>query len=307
MRESIFWEEGSHNIIDTIGIARHDVFSFPLHLHPRTEFFSILSGEMRLLTGKTILMREGDAVLISPLVIHGYETDGPVSFCSLVFEDSLFPDIDNMEEFSSGSFCYLFGTREAFPDGELDDVVKGILHYYKDKSHRSIIMLYCRLLLTMILDHIYSPESVGKLYITDDKDLISQITEDKGNITNTILPYIQAHYKEKISLNDLAESIKSNRYSVSRALSKGFGTSFYDLVNRYRIQEACSLLRKTTVSILEVSQRVGYDTVSTFNRNFSKYVGKTPHEYRKEIMDASRMNSEPEKNGSLTSPKNVYP
>jgi len=307
MKESIIWENLTNNFISTGDSIQYENFSFPLHIHPCTEFFTILSGEMKLLTGKTILMREGDAVLISPLVIHGYESDGPVRFCSMVFEDSVFPGIENMEKFSSGSFCYLFRISDSFPDGELDDVIKGISHYNKEKIRPNILMLYCRLLLTMVLDHIYSPESMGKLYVTDDKVLISQIIEDNNNITNTILPYIRAHYKEKISLNDLAQSINSNRYTVSRTLSKSFGTSFSDLVNRYRIQEACSLLRKTTASILEISLRVGYDTISTFNRNFNKYVGKTPHEYRIEIMDANRMNDEPEWNESLTRAQNAYP
>ena len=83
-----------------------------------------------------------------------------------------------------------------------------------------------------------------------------------------------------MTLNDIARTINSNRYSVSRALNGYLGTTLSEIVNRYRIQEACSLLRKTSDSIQKISERVGYDTVSTFNRNFIRYIGKTPSEFR---------------------------
>ena len=118
------------------------------------------------------------------------------------------------------------------------------------------------------------------MIVTDDKDLVSQIPRDERSITAAILPYIQAHYREKVTLNDIARTINSNRYSVSRALNGYLGTTLSEIVNRYRIQEACSLLRKTSDSIQKISERVGYDTVSTFNRNFIRYIGKTPSEFR---------------------------
>ena len=279
MSDAIFLEEFSQTVVDTQGIQHFDEFSFPLHLHPQTEFFLILSGEMWLLTGKKILMRAGDAVFISPLVVHGYESNSPVSFCSMVFEDPLFTEIKNMEEFSAGSYIFMFGTKAAFPEGELEEAFRAVIRY-KERNHIPFLKMYCRVLLTLVLDYAFSDEGKQEMIVTDDKDLVSQIAHDERSITAAILPYIQTHYREIITLNDLARVSNSNRYSISRALNGNLGTTLSEIVNRYRIQEACSLLRKTSDSIQKISERVGYDTVSTFNRNFIRYIGKTPTEFR---------------------------
>ena len=47
-----------------------------------------------------------------------------------------------------------------------------------------------------------------------------------------------------------------------------------------RIQMATTLLRETTLSILEVSQAVGYDSLSSFNRHFKQHLDLAPREWR---------------------------
>ena len=279
MHESIFFEELSQTVVDTKGVQQFDDFSFPLHLHSQPEFFMILSGEMQLLSVKKILLRAGDAVLISPLVIHGYESNGPVSFCSMVFEDSLFSDIKNMEEFTSGSYISMFGTKAVFPGGELDDAFCGVLRY-RERNHLELLRLYCRILLTLVLEYSFSDAGRQEMITTDDKDLVSQFMQGGQNGASAVQAYIQAHYREKITLNDLARAINSNRYTVSRSLNDHFHATLSEIVNRYRIQEACSLLRRTSDSIQKIAERVGYDTVSTFNRNFLRYMEETPREFR---------------------------
>ena len=55
---------------------------------------------------------------------------------------------------------------------------------------------------------------------------------------------------------------------------------FNDYINSLRVSNACKLLRKTDLSITEISERVGFNTLRTFNRAFSKQMGMTPREYR---------------------------
>lgn len=280
MQNPVLYEEFSQNIVYTKGEQRYDSFSYPYHLHPRTEFFMLLSGEMTLLTEENIRMREGDAVLISPLVIHGYRSEGPVSFCFMVFEDPVFSDVQNMEAFGSGSCVLIFNTAEAFPDGELDEIAgRVILHRRQD--HGALLTLYCRILLTLALDLAFSADDRPKLLIRTDRKPFSLAAPDPHSIAAAVLPYIQMHYREKITLSEMSRIIRSNEYTVSRALNRDLHASFSEIVNRYRIQEACALLRKTNDSVQKIAERVGYETVSTFNRNFLKYAGTTPRRYRR--------------------------
>lgn len=53
-----------------------------------------------------------------------------------------------------------------------------------------------------------------------------------------------------------------------------------DYVNFVRIRKACDLIRKTSMSMQDISLEIGYDTISTFNRNFRKLTGTTPYKWK---------------------------
>ena len=53
-----------------------------------------------------------------------------------------------------------------------------------------------------------------------------------------------------------------------------------DYVNMIRIQMACELIRKTNRSMGDIAIKCGYDTISTFNRNFKKITGLTPYQLK---------------------------
>ena len=59
------------------------------------------------------------------------------------------------------------------------------------------------------------------------------------------------------------------------------GTSFIDYLNEYRLTMASRLLLSSESSILAVSEEVGFDNLSYFNRTFKRHFGTTPSAYRK--------------------------
>ena len=253
MRDPIFFEELDRTVVDTNGVQRHNTFSYPYHLHPHTEFFVILEGEMTLLAGEEHVLKAGDAVLISPLVIHGYRSDGTVTFCSMVFEDPLFFDVPRMEEFGAGSCICFLDTERAFPDGELKDVLRAVLRY-RQRNHRLLLTLYCRILLTLVLECAYAGDGRCRLTSAGGRDPVEQVVNDERSISAAVLPYIRAHYREKITLNDLARTLRSNRYTVSRLLNESFDgitinrseiyREFTEVYAEYREQEAHEALEK---------------------------------------------------------------
>ena len=53
-----------------------------------------------------------------------------------------------------------------------------------------------------------------------------------------------------------------------------------EYVNLVRIQAACELLKKTNDSMEDVAQTVGFETTSTFNRNFKRIIGSSPYQWK---------------------------
>lgn len=85
----------------------------------------------------------------------------------------------------------------------------------------------------------------------------------------------------KLSIQDVSSAIGTNRTYLSAYLNSELKVSFYDYVNSLRIKEACSVINenKEKISMQEVSDRSGFNSISTFNRSFTKYVGMTPSQY----------------------------
>ena len=63
-------------------------------------------------------------------------------------------------------------------------------------------------------------------------------------------------------------------------MSNKLHIGFNDYINSLRVSNACKHLLKTDLSITEISEIVGFNTLRTFNRAFVKQMGITPSDYR---------------------------
>jgi AraC-like DNA-binding protein len=87
----------------------------------------------------------------------------------------------------------------------------------------------------------------------------------------------------ELRLSDLASALGIRPYRVSEILSRGLQTTFYDLVNHYRVAKAQELLvapDSAYLNLLGVAMESGFKSKSVFNDVFKKMTGKTPSQFR---------------------------
>lgn len=94
--------------------------------------------------------------------------------------------------------------------------------------------------------------------------------------------YINAHYEESLSLNELAGRFHLSPYYLSHRFPRVTGLTLVAYINRVRIEEACSLLRETELPVTDIAYRVGYQSVTHFGRVFKKAKAVSPQSYRRE-------------------------
>ena len=98
-----------------------------------------------------------------------------------------------------------------------------------------------------------------------------------------IMTQRQLYLNPKLTLKEVAAAIGTNMTYLSIYLNHYQHLTFYDYVNRFRVEEACHLIDEMSstgrINMTEVAQRSGFNSVSTFNRNFKKTKGITPKEY----------------------------
>jgi len=101
-----------------------------------------------------------------------------------------------------------------------------------------------------------------------------------GDVEN----YIRSHYDAPMSLDELAARCALNPSYLSRSFKSQTGSTIFGLINRIRIEKACTLLKESSLSIIDIAFTVGYNNLSFFNRTFKKFTGKTPGDYRRRVV-----------------------
>ena len=94
------------------------------------------------------------------------------------------------------------------------------------------------------------------------------------------LEYIKQNYMTTFSMDYLAELCGLSPTHFRRIFNLAMGRSPLEYLNTVRINKACYLLRSTENSILNISEDVGFHSISSFNRYFSRMIGMSPREYR---------------------------
>ena len=95
--------------------------------------------------------------------------------------------------------------------------------------------------------------------------------------------FIAEHHASEVRLSDLADSLGVGEDRAGRIVQESCGRPFREWLIEARLRTAMELLRNTTLPVLQVSLRSGFNEVAHFNRLFRKRIGTTPMGYRKRV------------------------
>ncbi len=102
----------------------------------------------------------------------------------------------------------------------------------------------------------------------------------RKRIIELALNYVQEHYTEGITMNDVAERFYFNPSYFSKMFHEEMGETFSKYVVRLRMAKSKELLKNTTMRIYEIAEQVGYNDFRHFVKTFKEYEGMTPAQYR---------------------------
>lgn len=97
----------------------------------------------------------------------------------------------------------------------------------------------------------------------------------------TLKEYLDNHYTEKISLDDLAQQFFINKFYLTRIFKEQFGVTVNTYLLQMRITRAKQLLRFSDMTIEKIGQECGMNDANYFSRMFKKIEGVSPGEYRR--------------------------
>ena len=131
-------------------------------------------------------------------------------------------------------------------------------------------------------------QSIGEMLSIIADKTIAEIHNMRYNnpkaIINQALDFIEHHYDEKISLDDVAQKLNLSKHYLCSAFKKVTGENMSLYINKLRIEKAKSLLLESGGSIKEIFEEVGYSNQQYFSKVFKKITGITVMEYKENKM-----------------------
>ena len=96
--------------------------------------------------------------------------------------------------------------------------------------------------------------------------------------------FIEERYADPdIRLIDAAKHSGASPDHLNRLLHRFASTTFHHLLSRYRIEKSLELLHEKNYTLTEIYSRCGFNSANTFERQFKKWVGCLPSEYKRRI------------------------
>ena len=100
-------------------------------------------------------------------------------------------------------------------------------------------------------------------------------------LTNLAVTYIKSHLADNLTVKDTAKALTVNANYLSTLFHKEMGMTFIDFVNKERTEQATALLKHTNLQIQQVASMVGYNNTSYFAKQFVRFQGVSPSQYRR--------------------------
>lgn len=254
----------------------YEIGTFHYNWHKDLELLVVLKGKVEVCAGNRLyLLNEDDIILINSNEGHATFAKSPESIAFLFRMD---PDF--LER-------YLPDYRYRRFELCTDSYTRNLSCYRQIRKYMAEMMTACvkedkqdELLfrsalygLLNLLIHQFSRK--------EEKNLLGL---DKGVADiPQIIRYIEGHYKEKLSLDEVAEHFGYNSSYFSQMFRNSVGINFYEFLTRRRLREAVRELDRTEKKILDISIDTGFPNLKAFNTRFKELFGRTPKEYRNSL------------------------
>lgn len=211
-------------------------------------------------------LRAGQAFLIEPGKLVHYDADGedPWEYMWLEFDGMKAKEYLNQAGLSQNSPIYR----------PVDEQGKEMCFHYLKQVIEQPELLPCEVMGYVNLffgSLIRSSASAKKTVKNNIQDFYIQSTVD----------FIENHYMEEITVEDLASNLHLNRSYFSKLFKKITSKNPQEFLIQYRMNKACELLRSTDLPITQISRLVGYANPFHFTRAFKALYQQPPLEWRK--------------------------
>lgn len=250
-----------------------------LHSHDFIEIALILSGEGHfVLGGKWYPVKKGDVLLINPGIQHQCtysSAEAPLEEFYVAFTDIHIRDMERNQILFPGHECLIRPGEKTFVTlSRLCSLIKTESTSCQPGRYFMLKAYVTQMILLLYREQVVAPVTIEEGYEFE--------STNKKYVVEQIIDYLDCHYNEKISLDQIARNMYLSPFYISKIFKSETGDTPINHLIKIRMEKARLLLDKQKdASIQDIALCVGYDDAYHFSKLFKKHFGESPSKYRK--------------------------
>jgi len=264
-------------------------FSFPGESHDFWELVCVDRGEIDALAGdRRLTLKKGNILFHKPNEFHNVLTNGKVSPSLVVigfechspaiksFEDQLMSVQDTEKELLAQ---IIVEARNTF-SGRLDDPYQEELIFNSEPLTFGSAQLISHYLEQLMI-HLYRRYFSYSLPVRSSRFLAEA---SSGNDTyNRIVRYMEEHLGERITIDRICRDNLVGRSQLQKLFRDTKGCGVIEFFSMMKIDTAKQMIRDNQLNFTQIADRLGYNSIHYFSRQFKQITTMTPSEYATSI------------------------
>ncbi len=266
-----------------IGIFQDHIDKSHWHYHQEFELSFITEGSGKRLVGDSIeAFHPGDLIFIGPRIPHvwfseesrGRQHSGrTLESVYMLFNNDILPaGLTGLPEFDHVQKAVNLSERGIRITGTTLNEVSRIMLQLPYLNRIKRLMFFYE-----IMDLIGRSDSFS--YLASAEYVKTKFKTTNSRV-NRIHEFLMKNYQNDIDLHEVADIVHMAPASACRFFKSSTGLTIFEYLNKIKIDYSCQLLLNTDLNIVDISYDCGFNNLSHFNKQFRKFINKTPTQFR---------------------------
>ena len=258
----------------------YDFHCVDWHWHPEFEALLVEDGSAVCYVGADrVTLEKGQGMLVGSRVLHKFEAlEGPAIVPNIVFSPGLFGPQDGLiyqkyvKPLMNQPQLYQVFSPETAWQGEALRFLQEVFSAQDQQPPDEL----------RIVEKLLAFWGAMVPHLLPARDAAQEKHADANqNRLLLMMRYIQEHYREQITLDDIAACVFISKSSAMQIFSRGIQQSPFSYLIRYRLNKAAHLLSATEKKIAAIAAETGFASSGYFCRRFKALYGVRPLDYRR--------------------------
>ena len=265
-----------------------DILVYP-HWHKEIEIIYVKEVNVNIgVNDVPIQLKRNDIYFINGGDVHYFLASPESERIVIQFDLSFFQDISSLEKTNKemrNLFSSIVQASSLWSQEVADQMRQLLMTVHEENNERKSGYRY------VIKAKMFEMLAILSREVPQNENWNDQVREEISSTKqmenlerlDKIFMYIEAHYQDTITLNDISAYMGFSSFYFTKFFKKNTGTTFIQFLTEYRLNKAKWILLNEDATVTEVAERTGFSSVKTFHHQFKDLMGISPLKYKKTI------------------------